>query len=93
MEQPLLLYGSEDRKELLNINDTLQCITPALKNPPKKGVCEIRNQYTEMFSKRFSWCCFGSKDLNIKTSIKNIKKPRVEKDRHYFNPTNRSFKK
>ena len=35
----------------------------------------------------------AAKDLNIKTSIKNIKNPRVEKDRHYFNPTNRSFKK
>jgi UDP-sulfoquinovose synthase len=96
LEQPLLLYGSgRQKRTFLNINDTLQCITLALKNPPKKGVCEIRNQYTEMFSLKdlAEKVVLAAKDLNIKTSIKNIKNPRIEKDKHYFNPTNRSFKK
>ena len=96
LEKPLLLYGSGNQKRsFLNINDTLQCILLALKNPPKKGHCEIRNQYTAIFSLKelAQKVVKAAKELDINLKVKNIKNPRVEKDSHYFNPTNKSFKK
>jgi len=93
---PLLVYGSgEQVRSFLNINDTLQCIYLALKNPPKKGEFRVRNQFTEIFSlndlaKKVKLSC---KKIGINVDIKNMKNPRVEKNSHYYNPSNKSFKK
>lgn len=93
---PLSVYGSGNQvRSFLNINDTLQCIYLALKHPPKKGEFRVRNQFTEIFSlndlaKKVKKSC---EKIGIKVNIKNIKNPRVEKSSHYYNPSNKSFKK
>ncbi|OUX35846.1 MAG: NAD-dependent dehydratase [Candidatus Pelagibacter sp. TMED273] len=93
---PLTVYGSGNQiRSFLNINDTLQCINLALKNPPQSGEFKVRNQFTELFSlndlaKKVQNAC---RMENIKVDIKKIKNPRIEKLRHYYNPSNKSFKK
>ena len=92
---PLSVYGTGDQiRSYLNINDTLQCIYLALKNPPRVGEFKVRNQFTEIFSvndlaKKVQNAC---KKINLKVQIKKIKNPRVEKKKHYYNPSNKSFK-
>ena len=48
---PLLVYGSGNQtRTFLNINDTLQCVELAIKNPAKQGEYKVRNQFTEVFN-------------------------------------------
>lgn len=96
LNKPLLIYGKgEQKRTFLNINDTLQCIELALKNPAKKGCCKIRNQYTEIFSliNLANQVRDAAKKININIKIKKIKNPRFELENHYYNPTNKSFSK
>ena len=51
INHPLTVYGGGTQiRGYLNINDTLKCIELAIKNPPKPGVLDIKNQITETFS-------------------------------------------
>ena len=87
MKKPLLIYGKgKQKRTFLNINDTLQCIELALKNPAQRGFCKIRNQYTEIFSlvDLANQVKDAAKKININIKIKKIKKS-VEKENHYYN--------
>ena len=73
---------------LLNIRDTLACVTLALETPAAPGEFRVFNQFTESFSvremaqmvKRVS-----SKPVQIAEGLHN---PRVEHEEHYFHAAN-----
>jgi UDP-sulfoquinovose synthase len=91
---PLTIYGGgEQKRTFLNIKDTLKCVELALKNPAKKGEYKVRNQFTEIFSiKELANKVFAAgKNIGIKVKINNIKNPRVEMSKHYYEPSNKSF--
>ncbi len=94
--KPLLVYGQgEQIRTFLNINDTLQCVELAVKNPAKKNEYKVRNQFTEVFTiKNLAYLVQKSaKKIGINPKIKFIKNPRNESQGHHFNPSNKSFLK
>ena len=96
IEEPLLVYGKGSQvRTFLNINDTLQCVELAIKNPAEKGEYKVRNQFTEVFSiKDLALLVKASaKKIGLKTEIKFIENPRKEMPKHYYKPSNRSFLK
>ncbi len=91
---PLLIYGSGNQtRTFLNINDTLQCVELAIKNPAKQGEYKVRNQFTEVFNiKQLAMLIQKASALiDIKTKINFIKNPREEMSSHYYKPSNKSF--
>ena len=53
MGVPLSVYGAGGQtRGMLNIRDTLACVTLALDNPPERGEFRVFNQFTESFSVR-----------------------------------------
>ena len=94
--KPLTVYGKGTQtRTFLNIEDTLNCIELAIKNPAKKGEFKVRNQFTEIFSiKQLAQKVLqASKKMGLKIKVKNLKNPRHEMTKHYYNPSNKSFLK
>ena len=88
---PLLVYGSGSQiRGYININDTLECISLALANPPVSGDMHIHNQFTEQFSvnQLARKVQKSLKKINIDVSINKIKNPRLESEKHYYNAKN-----
>ncbi|HEX3793574.1 MAG TPA: NAD-dependent epimerase/dehydratase family protein [Acidimicrobiales bacterium] len=89
MGHPLTVYGAGGQtRGMLNIRDTLACVTLALENPAAKGEFRVFNQFTESFSVR------DMAEMVKKVSIKPVEiasglaNPRVEHEEHYFNAAN-----
>ena len=96
INHPLTVYGGGTQiRGYLNINDTLKCIELAIKNPPKPGVLDIKNQITETFSVNeiAEIVKNAANEEGLDSTIKKIENPRFEKEKHYYNPTYSSFKK
>ena len=93
---PLTVYGKGGQKRgFLNIRDTLKCVNIAVDNPPKPGEFRVFNQFTEIFSVSdlAETVKKASESLGIKVKINHIPNPRVEKEEHYYNPSNASLLK
>jgi UDP-sulfoquinovose synthase len=96
IEKPITVYGKgEQQRTFLNINDTMKCVELAIKYPPKKGEYQVRNQFTEIFSinQLASLVASTAKKIGINSKIEFIKNPRVEMNKHFYKPTNKSFLK
>jgi len=92
--EPITPYGKgEQKRAFLNILDTLQCVELALLNPPKSGEFKIFNQFTEVFSinELANIVKNAAEKMGIRAKIKNIKNPRSEEEKHYYNPINKNF--
>ena len=90
----ITIYGKGNQKRaFLNINDTINCVTIAANNPPKKGEFRVFNQFTDFCS--LNEIAQKIKDYadkkNIKTNITKVKNPRIEQEEHYYNPKNTSL--
>jgi UDP-sulfoquinovose synthase len=88
---PLTIYGGGgQRRSFLNINDTLRCVEIALLNPPPAAECLVLNQFTEVFSVMdlAEAVKTQSEALGMGVVIERIENPRVEKEKHYYNPVN-----
>ena len=93
---PLTVYGSGSQiRGYLDIRDTLQCINLAIKNPPNPGELKIYNQFTEQFSvnQLAKKVKSALKEIDIETTIKKMKNPRIEKEKHYYNAMHSGMKK
>jgi UDP-sulfoquinovose synthase len=94
--KPLLVYGQGyQTRTFLNINDTIQCVELAVKNPAHKNEYKVRNQFTEIFTiKQLADLVKQSaRKIGINSKIKFIENPRKESQKHHFNPSNKSFLK
>ncbi len=94
--EPLTIYGrGEQTRGYINLKDTIQCISLALKNKAKKGKLEIYNQFTESLTVNqiADKVINAAKKLNIKANVRHIKNPRKEKEIHHYNIRNTSLKR
>ena len=94
--EPLTIYGKgEQTRGYINLKDTLQCISIALKNKAKRGELKIYNQFTESFTVNqiADKVVNAGKKLNIQVKVKHIKNPRKEKEKHYYNIKNTGLKR
>ena len=86
---PLTVYGAGGQtRGYLNIKDTLQCVYKSALNSAKSGELRIFNQIMETFSVNE----LAKKVYKIgtnrghKVKIENLKNPRKELEKHYYNP-------
>lgn len=96
INMPLTVYGyGTQKRTFLNINDTLQCVELAIKNPAKPGIYKVRNQFTETFDimELANLTKKAAFSIGLNLRIKKLKNPRVEMPKHYYKPTNKSFLK
>ncbi|MDD5450338.1 MAG: NAD-dependent epimerase/dehydratase family protein [Desulfovibrionales bacterium] len=86
---PLTVYGKGGQtRGYLNINDTLQCVHLAMKNPPAQGELRIFNQIMETFSvnQLAEMTQNVAKKLGYDVTINHLENPRKEAEGHYYNP-------
>lgn len=91
---PLTVYGEGGQtRGYLNIKDTLQCLFLAATNPPPSGELKIMNQFTETFSvnELANRVRDAANSMGFKTEVQNIKNPRKELEKHYYNPKHTGF--
>lgn len=93
---PLTIYGKGGQtRGYIHIKDTLKCIEKAIENPPTRGHMNIYNQISETFSineiaKKIK---LAASNLSLNVKVKNIKNPRNEKEKHFYNPVYSKLKK
>ncbi len=93
---PLTVYGLGGQKRgFLNIRDTLKCVQLAVENPAKRGEFRVFNQFTEVFSvsQLAETVKSSAAKLGVTVAVKKLENPRVEKENHYYNPSNESLLK
>lgn len=86
---PLTVYGQGGQvRGYINLLDTLQCVYLAATKPPKQGELRIFNQVTETFSvnELADRVQYVGNLLGYDVQRNYIKNPRVEKEKHYYNP-------
>jgi UDP-sulfoquinovose synthase len=89
MGHPLTVYGAGGQtRGMLNIRDTLACVTLALESPAAKGEFRVFNQFTESFSVRdMAEMVRQASDVPVEIA-EGLANPRVEHEEHYFNAAN-----
>lgn len=86
---PLTVYGRGGQiRGYLNLKDTLQCVSLAVKKPVDRGEMRIFNQLTEVFSvnelaQRVERV---GNHMGLSVTVRNVTNPRKEKEEHYYNP-------
>jgi UDP-sulfoquinovose synthase len=89
MGVPLSVYGAGGQtRGMLNIRDTLACVTLALVNPPERGEFRVFNQFTESFSVRDMARLVKEVSPRPVLIAEGMDNPRVEREEHYFNAAN-----
>ena len=93
---PLTVYGKGGQtRGFLALEDSIQCITILLNNPPELGEYRVVNQFDEQYSvselaKRVQRIG-DKKGLNVE--IKTVDNPRLEKEEHYYKADHEHLKK
>jgi UDP-sulfoquinovose synthase len=91
---PLTIYGNgEHKRSFLSLNDSIQALMIALKNPPEKGVVQTWNQLSEWHSMNDIAQMVidegrenGLNELGLEITAQWIDTPRVEfTGDHYYN--------
>jgi UDP-sulfoquinovose synthase len=89
MGVPLSVYGAGGQtRGMLNIRDTLACVTLAVDNPPERGEFRVFNQFTESFSVRDMAQLVKDASPRPVVIAEGLANPRVEREEHYFNAAN-----
>ena len=87
---PLTIYGKgEQKRGFLPLKDSIQCLTIAVENPPKKGEYRTWNQFESVYSinNLANIVIECARELGINVTADHLINPRVEKEDHYYNPT------
>jgi UDP-sulfoquinovose synthase len=86
---PLTLFGAgNQRRGFLPLRDSMQCLTIACENPPKRGEYRVFNQFEETYNIFELADMVGEvcDELNIPVDILEYDNPRFEAAEHYYNP-------
>ena len=87
---PLTVYGKGGQtRGFLNIVDTLQCVELTAANPPDSGEYRVFNQFTETFNvaELAEKVRHAAGEVGIEAQVDHLENPRVELEKHYYNPT------
>lgn len=87
---PLTIYGAgEQVRGFIGLEDGMQCITRLLLSPPEPGQYGVVNQMSGYYSIRElaeTVARVGKQEFNLPVKIQRVENPRVEADRHPFEP-------
>jgi UDP-sulfoquinovose synthase len=87
---PLTLYGAgEQIRGLISLDDAMQCMTRLIASPPEPGQYAVVNQMSGFYSLRqlaAAVAKIGRDQFNLPVKIQRVENPRVESERHPFEP-------
>ncbi len=86
---PLTPYGlGGQTRGFIALRDSMQCLTLATENPPEKGEYRVFNQFDETYAvnELAEKVQKIGKRLGYDVKIKHPENPRVEAEKHYYNP-------
>lgn len=94
---PITPYGKGGQtRGFLSLEDSIQCLTLALENPPDKGEYRVFNQFDEHYSVLELAEIVKEvyeKEFGKPADIQHVENPRLEKEEHYYNPEHEKLKK
>ncbi len=87
---PLTLYGAgEQVRGFIALEEAMRCMTRLIAKPPEPGQYGVVNQmsgYCSMRRLAETVKKVGEKEFGLKVKIQRVENPRVEADRHPFEP-------
>jgi len=87
---PLTIFGAgEQLRGFISLEDAMQCITRLIAKPPEPGEYGVVNQMSGYYSvRRLAETVkkVGEKHFGLNVRIQRVENPRVEADRHPFEP-------
>jgi UDP-sulfoquinovose synthase len=89
IEHPLTVYGEGNQtRGFLPLQDSIQCITLAIHNPPSIGEYRTFNQFENIYSieNLASMVYAEAQILGLFPLIEHLENPRTELPKHYYNP-------
>ena len=90
----LTVYGKGGQtRGFLTLNDSIQCLTLAIENPPSIGEYRTFNQFENIYSinKLAKIVCEEAHELGLNAKIDHLPNPRKEAEQHYYNPTHQKL--
>ena len=90
---PLTIYGKGNQtRGFLPLQDSLQCLSLAIENPPKKGEYRTFNQFENIYSiNELAEMVQKGMNANETVMIAHIHNPRDEAEKHYYNPAHQNL--
>lgn len=86
---PLTLYGGgRQQRGFLPLQDSMQCLTLAIENPPAKGEYRVLNQFQNVYRLE-EWAhkvAEVAADIGLSTEIRYVENPRRELEEHHYQP-------
>ncbi|MGF7029424.1 UDP-sulfoquinovose synthase [Paenibacillus mucilaginosus] len=86
---PLTLYGSgHQQRGFLPLEDSTQCLTLAVENPPRKGEYRVLNQFQNVY-RLDEWAnkvASVAEGLGLPVEIRHVENPRRELEEHHYRP-------
>jgi UDP-sulfoquinovose synthase len=90
VEMPLTVYGAgEQVRGFIGLQDAMQCMTRLIVTPPEPGQYGVVNQMSGYYSIRDLAelvAKIGRKEFGLPVKVQRVENPRVEADRHPFEP-------
>ncbi|MGW2188593.1 NAD-dependent epimerase/dehydratase family protein [Streptomyces sp. NPDC001719] len=86
---PITPYGNgTQRRGLLSLADSMQCLTLAMEHPPAPGEYRVFNQLRDVQSigRLAELVRDAARSLGIPAQIAAVDNPRAEAERHHYNP-------
>lgn len=87
---PLTVYGDGGQtRGFLTLEDSIQCLTIAIENPPNHGEYRTLNQFQNVY--RIDVLARMVSELSHNRPSNNLPNPRVEAVQHYYNPSHQTL--
>lgn len=87
---PLTLYGAgEQIRGFIALEDAMQCMVRLISHPPEPGQYAVVNQMSGFYSLKQlaeTVAKIGREEFNLTVQIQRVENPRVESERHPFEP-------
>jgi UDP-sulfoquinovose synthase len=87
---PLTIYGAgEQKRGFIALEDAMECMTRLILSPPEPGQYAVVNQMSGYYSIRKLAeivARIGSKHFGLPVKIQRLENPRVESEKHPFEP-------
>jgi UDP-sulfoquinovose synthase len=86
---PLTPFGKGHQKRgFLPLQDSMQCLTLALENPPKAGEYRVFNQFEEVYdvTELALKVQSAAGEVGLEVEVNNLENPREELEDHYYQP-------
>ena len=87
--EELTPYGNGGQtRGYIALRDSMQCLAIAAENPPAEGEYRVFNQFDECYSvnELAGHVVKVAGEFGIDAKVRNIENPRVESEKHYYNP-------